>query len=97
MTNGLDNLRQNLLAEGISERASKLITNNRRTSSIKHYESTWKMWCGWCSGQEVSLTRSNVNDVLDFWGELFEKGLKNRTVGTYRSVISAFHDPIENI
>ena len=55
------------------------------------------MWCGWCSGQEISPTRSNVNDVLDFWGELFEKGLKNRTVGTYRSVISVFHDPIENI
>ena len=45
-TSGLDNLRQNLLAEGISERASSLITNNRRTSSIKHYESAWKKWCG---------------------------------------------------
>ena len=55
------------------------------------------MWCGWCSGQEISPTRSNVNYVLDFWGELFEKGLKNRTIGTYRSVISVFHDPIENI
>ena len=31
-TSGLDNLRQNLLAEGISERTSNLITNNRRTS-----------------------------------------------------------------
>ena len=39
VTSGLGNLRQNLFAEGISERASNLITNNRRTSSIKHYES----------------------------------------------------------
>ena len=37
-TSSLDNLRQNLLAEGISERASNLIINNRRTSSIKYYE-----------------------------------------------------------
>ena len=51
----------------------------------------------WTGVEEISPTRSNVNDVLDFWGELFEKGLKNRTVGTYRSVISVFHDPIENI
>ena len=36
---GLDNLRQNLLADGISERASNFITNKRKTSSIKHYES----------------------------------------------------------
>ena len=41
-TIGLDNLRQNLLAEGISERASNLITNDRRTSLIKHYDSAWK-------------------------------------------------------
>ena len=42
VTSGLDNLRQNLLAEGIPERDSNLITNNRRASSIKHYESAWK-------------------------------------------------------
>ena len=30
-TNGLENLRQNLLAEGISENASNLVTNNKRT------------------------------------------------------------------
>ena len=29
--------------------------------------------------------------------ELFEKGLEYRTIGTHRSAISAFHDPIENI
>ena len=96
-TSGLDNLRQNLLAEGISERASNLITNNRRTSSIKHYESAWKKWCGWCSEREISPTRSNINYVLDFLAELFEKGLEYRTIGTHRSAISAFHDPIENI
>ena len=93
----MDNLKQNLLAEGISERASNLITNNRRTSSIKHYESAWKKWCGWCSEREISPTRSNINYVLDFLAELFEKGLEYRTTGTHRSAISAFHDPIENI
>ena len=94
---GLDNLRQNLLAEGISERASNLITNNGRTSSIKHYESAWKKWCGWCSEREISPTRSNINYVLDFLAELFEKGLEYRTSGTHRSAISAFHDPLEII
>ena len=89
-TSGLDNLRQNLLAEGISERASNLITNNRRTSSIKHYESAWKKWCGWCSEREISPTRSNINYVLDFLSELPEKGLEYKTIGTGRSVIYGF-------
>ena len=96
-TSDLDNPRQNLLAEGISERASNLITNNRRTSSIKHYESAWKKWCGWCSEREISPTRSNITYVLDFLAELFEKGLEYRTIGTHKSSISVFHDTIENI
>ena len=96
-TSGLENLRQNLLAEGISKSASNLITNNRATSSIKHYESAWKKWCGWCAEREISPTRSNINYVLDFLAELFEKGLEYRTIGTHKSAISEFHDPIENI
>ena len=96
-TNGRDNLRQNLLAEGISERTSNVITNNRRTSPIKHYESAWKKWCGWCSEWEITSTRLNITYVLDFLAELFENGLEYRTIGTHRSAISLFHDPIENI
>ena len=37
-TSSLDNLRHNLLAEGISERASNLVTNNRRIFLIKRYQ-----------------------------------------------------------
>ena len=96
-TSDLDNLRQNLLAEGISERASNLITNNRRTPSIKHYKSAWKKWCGWCSEREISPTRSNINYVPPFLADLFKKRLEYRTIGTHRFAISAFHDPIENI
>ena len=54
-------------------------------------------WCGWCSEQEISSTRSNIDYALEFLAELFEKGLEYRTIGTHRSAISAFHDPIENI
>ena len=41
-TSGLDKIRQNLLVgERISNRASNLITDNRRASSIKHYKPAW--------------------------------------------------------
>ena len=96
-SSGLGNLRQNLLAEGISERVSNLITNNRRTSLIKHYKSAWMKGCGWCSERDISPTRSNINYVLDFLAELFEKGLEYRTIGTPMSTISEFHEPVENI
>ena len=45
----------------------------------------------------MSPNRSNINQVLDFFTKLFEKRLGYRTIGIRRSVISAFHDPIENI
>ena len=96
VTIDLGNLRQNLLEEGISESVSSLIKNNRRTSSIKHQESAWRKWCGWCSELEVSPTRSNMNYVLDFLAELFEKGLEYKTIGTHRSAISALYEPNKN-
>ena len=61
---------QNLLAEGISQKASNLITNDRRTSSIKYYKSAWKKWCDWCPEREISPTRSNRNYILDFFGRI---------------------------
>ena len=39
-TNGLEDLRKNLPSEGISERGSQHMTNNKRSSSIKHYNSS---------------------------------------------------------
>ena len=93
-TSGLDNLRQNVLVKGISERASNLIKSNRRTSAINHYESAGKKWCGCCSERDISLTRSNVNYVLNALVELFEKGLQYRTIRTHRSTIFTFHNLI---
>ena len=96
-TSGQNNLRQNLLAEGISERASNLITNNWRTSSIKSYQSAWKTWRGWCSEWEIIPTRTNINPIADFLAELLENGLIYRIIGTRGSAILGFHDPTGNI
>lgn len=93
-TSGLDNLKKNLLAEGISTRAPNLITNNRRIPAINHYESTWKKWYVVCSEREISPTRSDINEILDFLAESFENWLKYRTIRTHRSSISVFLDPV---
>ena len=73
------------------------MTNNRRTSSIKHNESASRKCCGSCSEREIFPTRSNINYVLDFLGELFENRLGYQAIGTHRSAISVFHDLIDNI
>ena len=95
-TSGLDHLRESLHAEGISKRATTLITQSRRASSLKHYESAWGKWVSWCSGRKICPTRCDITNILDYLAELFETGLEYSTIGSHRSAISAFHDPIEN-
>ena len=46
-TSSMDYLRKNLQAEGVSKRASDLITNPRCTSSLSHYKSVWGKWLSW--------------------------------------------------
>jgi len=96
-TCGLDSLREKLASEGISKRASDLITGSRRESSLSHYESSWGKFSSWCSGRKTDPFRSSLNYVLEFLAHLFEEGLEYNTIAGYRSAISAFHDPIEGL
>ena len=52
-SSGLNHLRKNLQAEGVSNRATELITNSPCSGSFKHYGLTWGKWVGWCSRREV--------------------------------------------
>ena len=45
----------------------------------------------------ISPTRSNINYILKFLAELFEKRLEYRAIETHKSAISALHDPIGDI
>lgn len=87
-TTSLNNLMQNLLVH----------KQKRIESSIEYFKSVWKKWCGWCSEREISPTRPDMNDMVDFMAELLENGLQYRTIVTQRSEISEmFHEPIGNI
>ena len=58
---GLDSLRENLHAEGISKRVAKLTTNSHQQGFLKHFESAWAKWSSWCIAREISPTRSPLN------------------------------------
>ena len=62
---------------------------------ITHYESAWGKWDSWCNRKQVDPISGRLNSVLDFLAELFHSGLEWSTSPSYRSSISAFHDPIE--
>ena len=49
------------------------------------------------SKRKVCPNRRDVDDVLAFLPELFESDLQYRTIGSHRSALSTFHDPIGSI
>ena len=96
-SSGWDGLRKTLSDEGISGQAGELIINARRKGTILNYESAWKKWDLWCSGKQIDPFKCSVNHILEFLSNLYEKGLQYRTIGVYRSAISAYHLPINGI
>ena len=86
--------RESLIKEGISGKAASLMSSARRQGALSAYDSSWKKWCLWCSERNVDPFRCNLTFVLAFLSRLFEKRLlEYRTIGVYRSAISAYHHP----
>ena len=90
-TSGMVNFKQQMEADGISEKAEKLITNARRQGTQARYESAWNKWVSWCTQRQIDPFWCSVKFVANFLADLFETGLEYRTLNSYRSSISAFH------
>ena len=88
----MDVVRKQLASKGISEKATTLIIDSRRSGTRSHYKSAWGKWASWCGERQVDPVGCPVRHILDFLTELFMKGLQHSTIGGYRSAISAYHD-----
>ena len=76
---GLESFRESLTAEGISERALKRITNDRRPGTTSNYGSSWHKCVDRCGEQKVDPHTCYVNFVLEFLARLFEQTLSYLT------------------
>ena len=94
---GLDCFRNRIKETGISEEAVKLITAARRQGTIKHYQSAWNKWSGWCSGKQIDPFRCSIDNVINFLTCTFNENKEYNTIAGYRSAISAYHDPINGV
>jgi len=94
---GMENFRQKISSEGLSEKAISLISCKRRKSSVSHYNSAWGKFSSWCIGKQADPFRCSLILILEFLSESYEKGLQYNTLAGYRSAISAFHEPINGV
>ena len=93
--NGVAGVRYRWQKEGISEKASELITASWRSGTQKSYNSAWRKWASWCAERGQDPFSSPVKEILDFLAFEFESGKQYSTINSYRSALSAFHMPIE--
>jgi len=96
-TSCMENFRQKLSSDGLSEKAISLITGARRKSSISHYNSAWGKFSSWCIGKQADPFRCSLILILEFLTDSFDRGLQYNTLAGYRSAISAFHEPIDGV
>ena len=90
-TEGISCLKQQLETKGISESAINIMLHSKRESTTHTYTPCWQKWVLWCQRKQVDPTIAPVNEILDFLASLFQEGFEYRTLGVYRSAISAYH------
>ena len=59
--------------------------------------STWCDWVGWHGEQKINPHACQANFFLDFLEHLIEQKLAYSTISSHRSVISAYHDLLDNM
>ena len=64
---------------------------------VFYYNSYWKKWSSWCYKKKIDPFRCPINYILDFRACLYEEGYEYRSINCYRSVISGFHEKIEDL
>ena len=95
-TSGLESDGRLTETQGLSEEARNLLRNARRDSSKATYEPPWRKWCSWCDREQVNPVQASVEQVIEFLADKFESdGLQYSTLNLYRSVLSAYHPPID--
>ena len=91
----LEDIRQGLLAKGLSGQASSIILAAQRPSTQNQYKSCWSKWVGWCDKQQINSIQPSIPKVLDFLSELFQAGLPYSTLNSHRSAISSTIPQVE--
>ena len=82
-------IREALRKKCFSERASSLISQSRRDSTVKVYDAKWNIFSDWCRRRDIDPLHPSSRRLADFFVYLFDvKKLSVSTIKGYRSMIS---------
>ena len=86
----VETLKRHCRKSGFSGRAARVLSGVLRESSSRLYQSSWKIFCGWCRGRGVAPVNATVPLVVDFLIHLRQdKGLSVSAVKGYCSALNS--------
>ncbi|XP_054752446.2 uncharacterized protein LOC129258014 [Lytechinus pictus] len=82
---------QDARALGLSDRASQLVIQSRRNSTLDLYNSRLGRFSDWTTARSVDPRSASLAAIADFFVHLFDIGRSLSTIRGFRSAIAAFH------
>ena len=91
---GMETVQPQGSSGNLSERAQDLVEASLREGTRKDYLSKYGRYSDWCDQRGLHPSRAPLNEILNFLAHLQEQGYSYSTVCGYRSMLSAFHEPV---
>ena len=92
---GMETVQPQGSSGNLSERAKDLVEASLREGTRKDYLSKYGRYSDWCDQRGSHPSRAPLNEILNFLAHLQEQGYSYSTVCGYRSMLSAFHEPVD--
>ena len=83
-------LRQHLAEQGLSSRASEILVESWRTSTLKIYKSIVNQWYYYASSRRIKIFDPPIGEGINFITQLFQEGANYGRLCTIRSALAGF-------
>jgi len=80
---------------GISEGSAEFLISSLSSSSIKQYDVHLKEWISYCSKETISPYKFNIEELLNYLQQQFDKGLSYSSLNTCRSALSLISQDVD--
>ena len=96
-SDGMSCVRKHFREQGLSESATNIIMSSWKSGTKKQYNTFIKRWLQHCCKNKVNSIQPSLNQVLEFFTQLFDTGLGYSSLNTARGALSALGIKLDGI
>lgn len=86
---GMQGVRLLFREQGLSEQTTAILMSSWKPSTRRQYGVSIRRWLSYCAEREIDPVRPSLNQSLEFFTMLFEKGLAYDSMNTARGALSS--------